>query len=273
MLVTCMVKVGLTAVIMFNLLPYIALIIGSLLPNSLTDRGIGANSLSGWTWDNHIEMWRSGYHDYGVYFFNTIVVSLSTVIIVLFLSVFGAYGLTRYRVRGRELFQYAVLWGYIFPPIVLVLPYAILLTEFGLNGTRFGLILANVAFCFPFGLWLMIQYMEAVSRNFDATAAADGANWRQTLWYVIIPRSLPGIAAVGMFSFILSWNDVALSLVLATEDTRTIAAGVKESILDTDEIKYGTFAAASLWVATLAVIFFGLLQAWIDKRLRAEAED
>ncbi len=103
-------------------------------------------------------------------------------------------------------------------------------------------------------------------------AAADGARWDQALRYVLIPRALPGIAAVGMFTFILSWNDVVLSAVLARGDYRTIAAGVKESIFDTDQRSYSTFAAASLWVAMLAVIIFGLLQGVVDSRMRAEAE-
>jgi multiple sugar transport system permease protein len=213
------------------------------------------------------------------YMVNTLIVGTATTAVVLVISVLGAFGLSRYRFHGRDFIKYSAIWGYLFPPIILVFPYASLLK--GLcslgnsvcsNGGYGGLILTNCAFCLPFGLWLMIQYFCAIPQEFDKAAAADGARWDQALWYVLIPRALPGIAAVGMFTFILSWNDVVLSAVLARGDYRTIAAGVKESIFDTDQRSYSTFAAASLGVAMLAIIIFGLLQSVVDSRMRAEAE-
>lgn len=267
------VVASLVGILAFSFVPYLSLLVGSLLPNASTDRGIGATWPTGWTLANHFELLGGEYHRYWQYLINTVIVSNATAVLVLCLSILGAFGLTRYELRGRKFFEQAVYWGYLFPPIVLVFPYAVLLQSFGLNGTKLGLILANVAFCFPFGLWLMIRYLMAVPKELDRTAAADGACWWQTLWYVIIRRALPGIGAIFVFSFILSWNDVALSLVLGTGDTKTLAAGVKESILDVEESRYSTFAAASLWVATLAAVIFGLLQAWIDSQLRAEAEE
>ncbi len=103
--------------------------------------------------------------------------------------------------------------------MILVFPYSRLLYLVGLNDTKTGLVLANIAFCFPFALWLMVQYFHAIPRDVDKAAAADGATWLRTLWHVMIPRALPGIAAVFAFSVILSWNDVALSLVLV-QDSR-----------------------------------------------------
>jgi multiple sugar transport system permease protein len=262
----------LASVMAFCLLPYVGLLLGSLLPNARVDRGIA--SVSHLTLKNYVDVSSVDYVHYWRYFKNTIFISTSTTITIWFLSILGAFGLTRYRLPGRKLFEQSVLWGYLFPPIVLVFPYVVLLQYFGLNNTLKGLILANVAFCFPFGLWLMTRYLEAVPQVFDHTAAIDGARWWQALYHVISHRALPGIVAVGLFSFILSWNDVALSLFLIFDDSKKpLALGVKESILDTDQSRYGTFAAASVGVATLAVLLFGFIQVWIDGRLRRESEN
>jgi multiple sugar transport system permease protein len=262
-------------ILLFSVLPYLALIAGSLLPNSITDRGIGVDNVTAhrWTLDNYRELGDPTYRIFFQQLLNTVLVSSVTSLMVVLLAIPGAYSLTRYRFRGRTLVRQSAIWGYLFPPIILVFPYARLLYLVGLNNTRVGLVLANVAFCFPFGLWLMVQYLHAVPREVDKAAAADGANWAQALWHVIIPRAMPGIAAVAVFSIILSWNDVALSLVLVQDkNARTIAAGVQESILRTEQTSYGTFAAASLGVAAVAVIVFGLIQFRIDRRLREEAE-
>jgi multiple sugar transport system permease protein len=262
-------------ILVFSVLPYLALILGSLLPNSMTDRGIGVDTLLAhrWTLDNYHDLADPTYRIFFQQLWNTFIVSSVTSLMVVFLAVPGGYALTRYRFRARTLIKQSAIWGYLFPPIILVFPYARLLYLVGLNNTRMGLVLANVAFCFPFGLWLMVQYLHAVPRDVDKAAAADGANWAQALWHVIIPRAMPGIAAVAVFCIILSWNDVALSLVLVQDkNARTIAAGVQESILRTEQTSYGTFAAASLGIAAVAVIVFGLIQFRIDRALKEEAE-
>jgi multiple sugar transport system permease protein len=266
---------GTLAAVVFTLLPYAALVIGSLLPNAATDRGISIDSVSlgQWTVQNYQELLAPTYAIFRQQVFNTLLVSVSAACIVVVTSVPGGYVLTRYRFPGRNVIRQTAIWGYLLPPIILVFPYARLLYFLGLNNTRLGLVLANVAFCFPFGLWLMVQYFYAIPREVDKAAAADGANWAFSLYHVLIPRALPGVATVLVFSVILSWNDVALSLVLVQDNSlRTIAAGVQESVLKTEQTSYGSFAAASLCVAMLAVGVFGLIQRWVDMRLEREAE-
>jgi ABC-type glycerol-3-phosphate transport system permease component len=262
--------------ILFSVLPYAALILGSLLPNSATDRGIAGDSITPHqlSLENYYELDDPAYDVFRQQIQNTILVSFLTATIVVGLVIPASYVLTRYRFPARDWIRHSAIWGYLFPPMILVFPYTRLLYLVGLNDTKKGLVLANIAFCFPFALWLTVQYFHAIPRDVDKAAAADGATWVRALWHVMIPRALPGIAAVFAFSVILSWNDVALSLVLVQDSTaRTIAAGVQESVLRTQQqTNYGTFAAASLGVAAFSIMIFGLIQNWVDRRLRAEAE-
>lgn len=262
--------------VLFSIGPYCALLVGSLLPNSMTDRGISPSDVSrdAVSLSNYKELTDPTYQVFRTQLQNTIVISILTGMFIIALVVPAGYVLTRYRFRARDWIMQSAIWGYLFPPMVLVFPYARLLYFAGLNNTRKGLVLANLAFCFPFALWLMVQYFHAIPRQFDKAAAADGASWISTLWYVMIPRALPGIAAVFSFSVILSWNDVALSLVLVNDSQlRTIAAGVEESVLHAQQqTNYGTFAAASIFMALCSVAGFGFIQLWLDRRLRLEAE-
>ncbi len=263
---------GLLLVMAFSTVPYAFLVAGSFIPNSKVDRGIDTLVRWDWTFDNYRDL-VGDTPLYVGYLTNTVWVSGLTTVGVLVVSIAAAFGFTRYVFRGRRLFQLAALCGYALPPVVLVFPWMRILDAIGLYNHLFGLALANIAFCLPFGIWLMIQYFDAVPRQLDQSAAADGAPWWQTL-VVVCRHARAGIVAVAMFAFILSWNDVALSLKLVTDATRkTLAVGVQESILAVEASRYGTFAAASLILVSLAAIGFGGLQVWIDWKLRKEAEE
>lgn len=269
-----LVGIGFFFILVFNVFPYLALILGSLLPNSKIDRGVSLQLLDSINIKNFSNLGGS-LLNYWPYLKNSLYVSLSTAFLVLLSSFCGAYGVTRYRFRGRRLLQHSAFLGYLLPPILLVIPYMVILRIFDIYGTLLGLVIANVAFCFPFGFWLMIQYFEHIPTDFDKTAAIDGANWYQALIYVLLPRAIPGASAVAMFSFILSWNDVALSHFLISDQTnKPLAVGFKENILDiAPQSSYGSFAAVSLIFASMAIVIFGLIQHYVDSSIRNEAEE
>jgi ABC-type glycerol-3-phosphate transport system permease component len=261
-------------VIIFNLLPYIALVLGSILPNSKIDRGVNITDIKWLTFNNYISLFNDLSH-YLLFLYNSIYISFTSSIIVLVSSFLGAYFITRHDFKGKLATKLIVFSGYLLPPIILVIPYMLILKFLSLNGSLLGVVIANILFCFPFGFWLMIQYFENVPIEFDRTAIIDGANWFQTLWYILLPRVLPGMSAVILFSFILSWNDVALSFfLLDSENKKPLAVGFKEYILETTrKSSYGSFAAASVILATVAAFVFGLIQYYVDSSLRKEAKD
>jgi len=255
--------------VVFNLIPFIWLCIGSFLPNTYSDRGISIPTFDRLTFNNYFEL--SNNLSFFIYLKNTIIVSFFSSFFVTSASTLSAYGLTRFFKRYISISEIFVIFGYLLSPIILVFPYAVILKYLGLMGSLFGLILANTAFCFPFSFFLMLRYMQNISEKYDQSASMDGATWWQTLIYIILPRALPGVVAVSIFSFILAWNDVALSKILANQDTMTLAAGVKEKILDIEQTQYGLFAAASILVTLIAILVFGFMQFWIDERLKKES--
>lgn len=254
--------------IVFNTIPYLWLFIGSFLPNTETDRGISIPSLQMITISNYLET--ANYSAVIKHLWNTVRVSVLSALIVTASTALAGYGLTRFANEYLGHSRVMVIAGYLLSPVIIVIPYAVMLDSIGHTGSIMGLTLANTAFCFPFGFYLMISYMDEVSRKFDMSAAIDGAGWWHTFSLVILPRTFPGLVAVAMFSFILSWNDVALATVLANADSKTLVVWLKEQIMELEETQYGLFAAASIWVAFIAIIIFGFAENWIDNRMKRE---
>ena len=178
----------------------------------------------------------------------------NTGVIVLTVPSLYAVAIRRPTVKGTraEHVRVLALLGCIFPPIVLVVPYTELLKEAHLYDTLFGLVLAHIAFCLPFGIWLMAEYMESmVPRGYHMSAAIDGAAWWNALWFVVLPRARPGVCAVGLFTYVLSWNDVGLGLLLTEGSNRPLGAAVAEELFRREQqIHYGGFAAASVLIVT-----------------------
>ena len=114
----------------------------------------------------------------------------------------------------------------------------------------------------------MSQYMhDLVPVAYHMTAAIDGASWNLTLTKVVIRRAMPGILAVGLFTLVLSWNDIALSMLLTEGINKAIGAAFSEKIFNTEQFHdYGTFAAASLTMVVTLGSVIALLTVYVERK-------
>jgi ABC-type glycerol-3-phosphate transport system permease component len=205
-----------------------------------------------------------------VYFSNTLLISAGTVAVCLVMSVGGALVASRSSFRWSHGLRQISLWGYVIPPIVLIFPYGHLLSSVGLQGTRIGLLLAHIAFCMPLSLWLMTQYFDAIPLQWDRTAEADGLSCATTLKSVLLPRAVTGIAAVATFVAVLSWNDVILAYVLASERTKTLGIGIQEAFPNETLSSNSTAAAATLLASIPLVLGVLVTYAYVVRQMRRE---
>ena len=174
----------------------------------------------------------------------------------LLLAASASYSLARFRVRGMSILRHASLWAYLFAPVVLVVPMFIILKRMGINDTLTGLVLAHVAFCFPFGMWLLYPFMRAMPRGLEESAAADGATRLQTIARIVIPLARPGLIAVGIFCFTLSWSDYLFARVLVGSHLRTLPVFIYDLSTST-VVDWGVLMAAA--VASVAPVMFLIL--------------
>src|SRR5439155_8342795 len=107
-----------------------------------------------------------------------------------------------------------ILATYMFAPIMIIIPFYILVRQLGLVNTRLALVLSYTTFCLPFCLWLLRAFFAGVPLELEEAAMVDGANRARAAWYVTLPLALPGLIAARIFTFFLAWIDFLFVLVL-----------------------------------------------------------
>lgn len=190
------------------------------------------------------------------YLKNSFGVAISVVVITDIAAIFGAYSLTRFQYFGRDIIVFSSLMGYMIAPIMIVIPFYLMMRFLGIGNTHTALILAHTAFCFPFALWLMKSYFQDMPNELEKAARVDGASQFQTLLHVVLPYALPGVTSVSIFIFILSWNDYVFARILITSDVlKTIPVGV-EDIYNSTVVDWGLLMAAGVIITVPILVGF-----------------
>jgi multiple sugar transport system permease protein len=199
------------------------------------------------------------------YFTNSLIVSSLASLLSVLVAIFAAYGLSRYRFRGRGTFSITVLSTQMFPGILFLLPLFLIyvnlskLTGVQLYGTRTGLVLTYLTFSLPFSIWMLVGYFDSIPKGLDEAAAVDGCGPLRTLLQVVLPTALPGVVAVAVYAFMTAWGEVLFASVLTSEKTRTLAVGLP-GYSTQNEVYWNQVMAASLVVSVPVVAGFLLLQ-------------
>ncbi len=201
--------------------------------------------------------------NFTTYFRNSLTVSCATVALTLGVSALGAYGLTRFRFRGRETIAGLILLTYMFAPIMIIIPFYIVVKQLGLVNTHLALVLSYTTFCLPFCLWLLRAFFQSVPLELEEAALVDGAHRGRAVWHVVLPLALPGIIAAGIFTFILAWNDFLFALVLISSDElKTLPVGVND-LFNATIVDWGMITAAGVMITVPTVGFFAGVQRYL----------
>jgi ABC-type glycerol-3-phosphate transport system permease component len=198
-----------------------------------------------------------------IYFRNSVFVSLCTVMLTLLVAVPGAYGLTRYRYAGREQLAGLILFTYMFAPIMIVIPFYVLIRTLGIANTHLALILAYTAFCLPFSMWMLRTFFQSIPLELEEAAFTDGATRVQAVRHVMLPVALPGIIATGIFTFILAWNDYIFARILITsDDLKTLAVGIAD-LYNASVIDWGMIMSGGMLIIIPVIVVFMHIQQYL----------
>lgn len=211
-------------------------------------------SLEGW---KNLVGIGSGGIDITVPYFNSIVVTASASAISLVLGTLAAYGLSRFTYRVGLIRNADIVFFFvsqrIMPPIVLAIPFFLMLQFLGLLDTVFGLILVYIALLLPIAVWVMVDFFNNVPRQIDEMAMLDGCTPWQAFLRVVLPNSLPGIIVAGLFCIIFGWNDFFFAFTLTFTQTQLLPVAVVA--LNSSVTPWWTLSASALIsVAPLVVI-------------------
>ncbi len=191
---------------------------------------------------------------------NSFVVSITVTMISLVVSSFAAYSLVRFRYKFRGLVGRLILFAYLTPTSLLFIPLSILMARFQLANSLRGLILVYLTFSLPLATWLLQGYFRAVPRELEEQGMIDGLTRMGALFRIMLPLSLPGLAAVAIFTFTGAWNELLLALVLITsESIRTAPLGLNY-LITSDVLPWGPLMAGAVLSSLPLVILYFIAQ-------------
>ena len=183
---------------------------------------------------------------------NSVIISLATTGIAITISALAAYGIVRFFPKIGTVLSKVLVTTYIFPPILLAIPYSIVMAKLGLTNTRIGLVLVYLSFSIPYAVWLLVGFFK--------TVPIDGANKIQVFMQVVIPLVAPGIVATAIYTFINVWIEFLYSLILINDTSKMTVAVALRSLNGSEILDWGDMMAASTLVVVPSIIFFCLIQ-------------
>lgn len=189
------------------------------------------------------------------FFLNSVLVASGTTALVIFVATLGAYGLTRFQFRGKDIGAATILFTYFLPSTIIVIPIYLTINKVGLADTLFGLVIAYTTLALPFALWLLRVFFQSLPREIDEAARVDGASRMAVFFEIVLPQTLPGLIAAGLFTFIIAYNEYLFAFVfINTEARRTLPTGVMLIVKTSYEIDWNLLMAASVLMAVPVLI-------------------
>ena len=206
--------------------------------------------------------------NFPAFYANSIVVSLGVVALTVVLSTLGGYGLARLDFAYKRRFARLVLFGYMFPAILLSIPMFIIWREINLTNNLLGLVLAETALSLPFSLWLMWQFFQTVPVSLEESAQVGGATRFQAFKDIALPLAKPGMIAVALFSYAVSWNEYTIPKILMSDRSKWPLTVGLFTFSEGQRVFWGQIMAASTLIVLPAFVFVFFLRKYLLRGFR-----
>ncbi|MCL4459237.1 MAG: carbohydrate ABC transporter permease [Chloroflexi bacterium] len=198
-----------------------------------------------------------------LWFGNTLLVTVSAAVLALFVSTFGAYSLSRFRYRGRLTIITLNLITQMLPAPLLVIPLYVIFRDFHLLDTYVGLIAAYTTFTLPLCIWTLKGFFDSVPVEIEEAAMIDGCSHIGALFHIVLPLSLPGLAATTLFALITGWNEFILPVTLINSQSKWVMGVGLSSFIGEYLISWNQIAAAAIVMVLPIVVAFAFLQQYL----------
>lgn len=201
------------------------------------------------------EIWLFGHQ-----LFNSVVVSLVTTLLGVFLACTAAYAFSRFRFPGRRAGLLSFLVIQMFPGTMMMIPLYLLIDKLGLLDQLLGLVLVYSTTSVPFCVWTLKGYFDTIPKELEESAIVDGASRFRIFWSIIIPLARPAIAVTALFSFMTAWNEFILAATFMNDETATTLPVMLNGFVSETNVEWGHFAAGAILVSIPVVALFFALQ-------------
>ncbi len=218
---------------------------------------------------NYINIFKVG--NFGTYFLNSFVVSAAAATVSVLCGIFGGYVVARCKFRGKKAVLFFFLFTQMIPMFVMLAPLYGMMADLKLINSLWGLVILYINMTIPFSLVTLRGFFHGVPRELEEAAQIDGCGRLASLFRVVLPVIMPGIASVFIFAFVNSWNELFVSTMFIDVDAyRTIPVALNSLILKYD-IKWGEMAAGTIVAILPTMAMFTFAQKYMAAGLTAGA--
>jgi arabinogalactan oligomer/maltooligosaccharide transport system permease protein len=217
---------------------------------------------------NFVEVWTD--QSFGLWLWNSVLVSVMTTVLGVFLACTAAYAFSRFRFPGRNAGMLMFLVSQMFPGTLMLIPLFIIIVKWlGLGNTYAGLVIVYATTAIPFCVWMLKGYFDTIPIDIEESARIDGASPQLIFFRIILPLATPAIAITALFSFMTAWNEFILaSIFMEAESNYTAPVGLRFFVGGFSS-QWGYFAAGSVIVSLPVVSLFLYLQKYLVSGLTA----
>ena len=196
------------------------------------------------TFDHYIDLIYNTSFMHNVW--NSFVIAAITTIICLAIGILGSYAMTRLKYPGRSFFRNSIIISYLMPTAVLFVPMYVFVSSLGFYDNKYALLIIYPTFVVPYCCYMLISYFKTIPYALEEAALIDGCNRLQTLWYIIMPIALPGIAVVATFAFTMAWNEYLYAMIMTTSNVQKTATVAISGFKYADSAIWGRIMSASV---------------------------
>jgi len=208
--------------------------------------------------------------EFAASFWNSLVTSVGSTVVSMVVGVPAAYALSRLEGRIGNRLSLWILASRMAPPIAFTIPYFLVYRYIGLLDTKLGLGIIYVTFNLSLAIWLMRTFFDATPRSLEEAAWIDGASLWEGFFRIMLPLSVPGLAATAILCFLFAWNDFFFALILTRTEATTAPVAVV-NFMNYEGWEWGKIAAGGTMVMLPVLIFSILVRKFLVRGLTAGA--
>ncbi|KPJ85457.1 MAG: hypothetical protein AMS17_14340 [Spirochaetes bacterium DG_61] len=259
--ITLFFLIAIVVILFIDLFPFYWVFISSLQPNIEILTGKTRLFPLKMTLKNYADLLleTAGVTAFRHYILNSLRISLVVAVLSTGVAILGAYGLSHYQFFGKEFLGRMLLFVYVFPTILIIIPVYGIMSKFKLVDTHLSLILIHTTLAAPFCTWLLRSFFDSVPFELEEAAKIDGCNKFQAFIRIALPLSAPGILTAGIFAMITSWGEYIFVLIMINSGTKKTVPLALAAYMSHVDIQWGRLLAGSaLNVLPILMIFLPL---------------
>ncbi len=196
---------------------------------------------------------------FGRWFVNNVFIGVLVSLITIVIATLGGYGLSRFSFAASNAMGVAMFVSYLVPQALLFIPLSRLMAGFGLSNTLWSLVVTYPTLTVPFSIWFMMGYFRNIPRELDEAALVDGCSPIGVLYRIVLPLSFPGILTIGLYSFVLSWQEYLYAVTFISDSKlKTVAIAATNDLVRGDVYFWGPLMAATLVGSLPTILVFSV---------------